>query len=118
MNGVAIASPILPGRLDEWIKFGRNLDEGPKHNDYAAFIKKSGLSRVRCWLQKGPGPDDAVGIILYEGENPAGFLQQIGTSQEPFAVWFRERVKKNNGMDLAAMPKGPPPELITDVSAA
>ena len=63
-NAVAIAAPILPGKLDDWKEFGRNLHEGPKHNDYKAFIKKAGLSRVRCWLQQGP--ESAVGIILYE----------------------------------------------------
>ena len=58
-----------------------------------------------------------MGIILYEGEKPEGFLQQMATSQEPFAVWFRERVKELHGMDLAK-PAGPPPEVVTDVQVS
>ena len=115
MNTLVLAAPILPGKLEEWKEFSRDLHEGPRHSDFAAFIEKSGLSRVRCWLQEGP--EGAVAIMLYEGETPADFPQQIATSQEPFAVWFRERVKECNGMDLTK-PMGPPPELVTDVHAA
>ena len=53
-------------------------------------------------------------ILLYEGETPEGFLQYMGTSQEPFAVWFRERVKDTNGFDLTKPMEGPPSELISD----
>ena len=115
MNAIAIAAPVVPGKLEEWKEFSRDLHEGPRRGDFAAFIKKSGLSRVRCWLQEGPG--GAMAILLYEGETPAGFVQQIATSQEPFAVWFRERVQECNGMDLT-QPMGPPPELVTDTHAA
>lgn len=115
MNTVVLAAPILPGKMDGWKEFSRNLHEGARHSDFVAFIKKSGLSRVRCWLQEGP--EGALALILYEGETPAEFFKQIGTSQEPFAVWFRDGVKEFNGMDLA-QPAGPPPELVSDVHAA
>jgi len=115
MNAIVLAAPIVPEKLGEWKEFSRDLHEGPRHSDFAAFIKGAGLSRVRCWLQGGPGGD--VALLLYEGESPAGFLQQIATSQEPFAVWFRERVLECNGMDMTE-PMGPPPELVTDVQAA
>jgi hypothetical protein len=115
MNAIVIAAPVVPGKLEEWKEFSRDLHEGPRRSDFAAFIKKSGLSRVRCWLQEGRGA--AMAILLYEGETPAGFVQQIAISQEPFAVWFRESVQECNGMDLT-QPMGPPPELVTDVRAA
>ncbi len=115
MNAIALAAPIVPGKVEEWKEFSRDLHEGPRRNDFAAFIKGSGLSRIRCWLQQGPG--GAIGILLYEGEMPAGFLQKIATSQEPFAGWFRARVKECNGMDLT-QPMGQPPELVTDVQVA
>ena len=43
-------------------------------------------------------------------------MQQMKTSQEPFAVWFRDGVKEYNGFDFAG-PMGPPPELVTDAHA-
>lgn len=111
MNGTAISSPIIPGKLDEWKKFSKDLNDGPKHSEYIAFIKKCGLSRVRCWLQESPAGPSA--IILYEGETPGEFFRQVGTSTEPFVLWFRERIKELNGMDLSK-PMGSPPELVTD----
>ena len=47
-------------------------------------------------------------------ESPAEFVRQIGSSQESFAVWFCERIKKCNGMDLAEPLAGPPSQLVTD----
>ena len=112
MDAMAITAPVIPEKLEEWKEFGRDLSGGPHHSDFTAFMKKCGVSRIRCWLQEGPeGP---VGIILYEGETPTEFTIQIGSSQESFAVWFRERIKEYNGMDLAEPLAGPPPELLTD----
>lgn len=115
MNAMAIVAPILPGKLDEWRAFSRDLHEGSRHSEFTAFMKKSGVSRIRCWGQQSP--EGAVAIVLYEGETPAGFMQQMKTSQEPFAVWFREKVKECNGFDFAG-PLGPPLELVTDARAA
>ena len=77
-------------------------------------MKKCGVSRVRVWLQESP--EGAVAIVLYEGQTPAGFQQQMATSSEPFSVWFRQRVKELHGMDLAKA-AGSPPELISDACA-
>ncbi|MCK4411565.1 hypothetical protein KAV67_04685 [Candidatus Bipolaricaulota bacterium] len=88
MDATAIVAPILPGKLDEWRAFSRDLHEGLRHSDFTAFMKKCGVSRIRCWGQEGS--ESAMAIILYEGETPAEFMQQMKTSQEPFAVWSRE----------------------------
>jgi hypothetical protein len=114
MNAIAIAAPILPGKTEDWKTFSYDLDKGAQSSEYSAFIKSCGLSRVRCWLHEIPGGD--IGIILYEGETPGGFAQKMAMSQEPFAVWFRERVMELHGMDMT-QPGGPPPMLVTDVSA-
>lgn len=111
MSGVALAAPILPGKVDDYREFSRELAEEPRRSDYIAVMKKSGVSRIRAWLQQGP--EDAVGIILYGGETPTRF-QYMGTSQEPFAVWFRGRVKDVNGLDLTEPMEGPPSELLDD----
>ena len=112
MSDMVLAAPILPGKLDAWKEFSRNLEE-VKRSEFAALIKKTGLSRIRCWLQEGP--DSAIGIIFYEGGNPEAFFKEIGSSQESFAVWFRETVMDCHGMDLSN-PAGPPPVIVTDVS--
>ena len=112
MNAIAIAARILPGKTVEWKTFSHDLNQGSQNSEFSAFIKSCGLSRVRCWLHQTPGGD--IGIVLYEGETPGGFAQKMASSQEPFAMWFRERVMTLHGMDMAH-PVGPPPELVTDV---
>jgi hypothetical protein len=113
MSGVVLAAPVLPGKVEEWREWSRELAEGTKRSEFVTFMKKCGLSRDRCWLQESPG--GTLAIILYEGETPALFLQQIGASEEPFAVWFREKVMDLHGIDLAKPMEGPPPELVTDI---
>ncbi|MGH8571786.1 MAG: hypothetical protein ACREX8_04305 [Gammaproteobacteria bacterium] len=39
-------------------------------------------------------------------------MQGVGSSQEPFDQWFRERMKEVHGIDLAE--PAPPPEQIID----
>ena len=114
MNATALVAPVRAGREEEWKKFSLSLQEEPRRSEYAAFMAKCGVSRIRCWMQQTP--HGMVGIVLYEGETPGGFGQQIATSQEPFAVWFRERVLELHGMDMSG-PLPPPPELVTDVQA-
>ena len=75
-------------------------------------MQRTGVSRIRVWLQEDP--QSLKVIILYEGETPESFLRYMGTSQEAFAVWFRERVKETNGYDLTKPMEGPPSELISD----
>ncbi|MGD2246363.1 MAG: hypothetical protein PVI11_07445 [Candidatus Aminicenantes bacterium] len=111
MSGVALATPILPGKVDAWREWSRELEEEPRSSDYIAIMKKAGLSRIRVWLQEGP--EGALAIMVYEGESPEAFLQEIATSGEDFSVWFREKIKDLHGYDLAES-KMPLSELIND----
>ena len=113
MRGVVLAAPVLPEKVEAWREWSRDLAEGPRRNEFVTFMKKCSLSRDRCWLQENP--EDTLAIILYEGETPEIFLQQIGISQEPFAVWFREKVKDLHGIDMSKPMKGPPSEQVTDI---
>lgn len=110
-SGYAIAAPIKADRLDDWKEWSRSMTREPKRSEFVAFMKSTGVSRVRCWLQQGPqGP---LGIIVYDGETPMGFGQALATSQDPFAVWFRGQVLELHGMDMTN-PPGDPSELISD----
>lgn len=51
--------------------------------------------------------------MIYDGETPEEFIQEIGSSQEPFALWFREKVKDLHGFGLAEA-VGAPSELVND----
>jgi len=113
MKATAMAVPILPDKVEAWKEWSWEFSEGPRKEEFVALMKQYGLTHNRCWLQQSP--TGALAIVLFEGETPDAFRQQIASSQEPFAVWFRENVKEHQGMDLSKSMEGLPPELITDI---
>ena len=111
MNGLALAAPIYPDKVEEWKAFSYGLTTGPKGEEFKAFVEKCGLSRVRCWLQETV--DGPMAIILYEGGNPESFLKEMQTSSDPFCHWFQEQVRTLHKMDLKQ--PGQRAQLVTDV---
>ena len=56
------------------------------------------------------GEGGSMEIRVYDGETPVEFTKQIGSTEEPFAVWFRLRILECSGMDLTQPMEGPAPE--------
>ncbi|MGH2557556.1 MAG: hypothetical protein ACRDJH_00720 [Thermomicrobiales bacterium] len=114
MAAVAMALPILPGKLESW---RRGMDEqtGSRWAAGGAARRRWGVTRERIWLQQTPTGN--IEIILLETDDPARMFQEIATSQESFEVWLRQFVLENLGIDLTQTMPGPPPELILDWSA-
>ncbi|MFZ0511250.1 MAG: hypothetical protein WAM14_06565, partial [Candidatus Nitrosopolaris sp.] len=64
-----------------------------------------GISREEIWIQRGPGsgiPD--LQIISIETNDPTKVLKEIGTSNHPWAIKFREHAKKAYGLDFSGPP--------------
>ncbi len=59
MGEVAFAAPILPGKLEAWNEFHKELT-GARHDDFAASNKRHGVDRQRVWHQQTPMGDFAV----------------------------------------------------------
>ncbi|MGH2557557.1 MAG: hypothetical protein ACRDJH_00725 [Thermomicrobiales bacterium] len=113
MAVIAMALPILPGKLDSW---RQRMDEitGARWAEFGASRQRQGVSRQRLWLQQTPAGN--IEIILLETDDPARTFGDIATSQEPFDVWFRQFVLEHYGLDLTQPAPGPPSELILDWS--
>jgi hypothetical protein len=63
----------------------------------------AGISREQIWVQRSPpgiGRPD-LQIVSIETNNPANTLKEFGTSNHPWAVKFREYVKKAFGIDFS-----------------
>jgi hypothetical protein len=39
---------------------------------------------------------------------------ELATSSDEYTIWFRGQVKDVTGVDLAAPPEGPPPDVLVD----
>lgn len=58
-------------------------------------------------------PQGDIAIIYLEGDDLQLTFQELRTSQDPFAVWFRQRAKDLlNGLDLTQTSPGSLSELV------
>ena len=106
-----ILAPIVEGKLETWKAWVEELN-GPRSQDLRDFNKRHGLTRHAAWLTETPmGP--AV-IALHEGPGGDGFMESVAPSTHEFDVSFKDKLKEIHGMDMAAPPPGPPPELYLD----
>ena len=104
------AFPVLPGKADEVRKFAQEtLGRG---EEFSASQKKSGVSREEWSLQETPMGD--LVLVRFEADDIEKSFERLATSTDEFDVWFRGRVMDISGVDLAAPPDGPPPEIILD----
>ena len=95
MSIVAMAMPILPGKLEEWRRFSGEL-MGARHGAYEASRRRLGV-REHSFLQHTPMGD--LLIIVWEGENPMAAMAALAASRDPFDQWSAEKAKELHGVD-------------------
>ena len=89
--------PILPGGIELMRKWNKeNIVNNKEHDE---VFKTAGISREEAWIQHLPQGDFAV--ASYETNNPEQSLKVLATSDESWAVKFREHLKKAHGFDIA-----------------
>lgn len=114
MPTIAMALPIPPDKLDSWLTAMQEL-AGPRLEEYDASRRRAGVTSSKAWLQQGPG--GAMELLVIETDDPARMFAELGSSQEPFDVWFRGVIADVYGLDLTQRPPGPLPEQMLDWSA-
>jgi hypothetical protein len=110
MPAIAFTVPVLPGKetLDR-----STLEEftGARRDEYETARKRIGITREAVWHQETP--NGTVAVVYLEADDIGAAMQGIASSQEPFDVWFRERMKEIHGIDLGE--PASPPEQIADL---
>jgi hypothetical protein len=110
MTSHAFIVLLTPGKTEEWRSWGEEI-LGPRRSEYHAFRRRLGLTAHRLYLQHTPQGDTA--IIYLEGDDLQRAFQELGASQDPFDVWFRQRAKDLlNGLDLTQTSPGSLSELV------
>jgi hypothetical protein len=69
------------------------------NKEHDAVFKAAGVSREQTWVQHLPQGDFIV--VSYETDDPEHSFKVLATSSEPWAVKFREHLKKAHGLDIA-----------------
>jgi len=110
MASLALALPCLPGGADK-LRVLADECSSERRAEFDDFHRRVGLERERWYLQRTP--DGELLVLYLEGDPPAA-LGKLASSEHPFDVWFRDRVREVHGVDLAQPLPTPPPELILD----
>jgi hypothetical protein len=83
---------------------------GPRRAEMEASWRRKGVRREMAWLQRSEA--GSLVVVFLEADDPGRFYRELASSQEPFDVWYRQRVLDVYGIDLALAQAGPPVELI------
>jgi hypothetical protein len=114
MASLAFSFPLRAGKTQEWRAWIREI-LGPRRSEYEAFSRKLGLGTQRTYLQHTPQGDQA--IIYLEGHDLQRTFLELQTSQDPFAVWVRQRTQDLfDGVDLTQTDLGSLSQYVFDGS--
>jgi len=104
------AFPVLPGKDDDARKFAQ--ETMGRGEEFSASQKRGGVTKEEWSLQESPM--GSLVLVHFEANDIEKAFGVLAESSEGFDVWFRGRVQELTGVDLAAEPEGPPPEIILD----
>ena len=71
------------------------------NKEHDAVFKAAGITREQVWIQHFPEQEQDFAIASYETNNPEQSFKVLATSNEPWAIKFREHLKKIHGLDIA-----------------
>lgn len=116
IESLAFVFPPRAGKTQEWRAWIREI-LGPRRSEYEAFSRKLGLKTQRTYLQHTPHGDQ---VIMYlEEQDLQRTFQQLQTSQDPFAVWGRQRIQDLfDGVDLTQTDLGSLSQFVFDGPSA
>ena len=104
------AFPVLPGKDDDARKFAQ--ETMGRSEEFSASQKRGGVTKEEWAFQQSPM--GSLMLVHFEANDIEKSFAALAQSSEDFDVWFRGRVQELTGVDLAAEPDGPPPEIILD----
>lgn len=107
---MAFSAPILPGKTEAYEEWAAELT-GDRRGEYEEHMRRVGKTREWSFLQRSPQADFVV--VVHESDDLEAMMQKFVDSEEPFDVWFKDKIEEIHGIDLAAPP--PMPERKVEV---
>lgn len=94
MAEVVFAVPVLPGKEEPWRRLNQELSE-VRGEEHAGLMERLGVRGYRVWLARLPGGNVAVARV--EADDPDKVLERLAGADDPFARWFKERLREFHG---------------------
>jgi hypothetical protein len=108
------AFPILPGKEDAGRAFAA-ATTGEQLKGFEALQAGSGVTRETWSLQETPM--GSFMLVWFEAPDIEKTFMDLAADQSEFATWFRGQILDLTGVDMAAEPEGPPPDVLVDWTA-
>jgi hypothetical protein len=98
MSGIVLTFPILEGKVEAWRRFCQELS-GSRQQPFEASRQRLGITRERLALVETTF--GATSVTTLEAPDVARALGQIIVSENPFDVWYRDKLQELHGVNLA-----------------
>jgi hypothetical protein len=108
VKALILTLPILPGKEEEWRRFAQELEEYPR--EYEDLRRRLGIRSERVWLAQAACGE--VALAYAEVEAPEEVIRRLAASEEPFDLWFKDKLLELHGYDLDGPHPKPEPELV------
>ena len=105
--------PVQAGKEEDARAFAAETIGG-RRAGYEEHLARTGTTRETWALQETPM--GSFILVWFEGDVEKSFTD-LATNDSDFIKWFHGQVLDVTGVDLAAPPDGPPPEVVVDWSA-
>ena len=102
--------PIQAGKEEDARAFAAEA-MGARRAEFDSHHARAGNTRETWALQETPM--GSFLLVWFEGDRQKAF-GDYATNDSDFITWFRGRVLDLTGVDLAAPPAGPQPEVLFD----
>jgi hypothetical protein len=111
MESITWSAPILPGKTEAWQAFAAEMTAS-RREEHARSRRRMGLHREVASLMSTPQGDFAC--LYHEADDIARMFHEIATSQEPYDVWFRDKMIEFHGLTPEMLQGPPPAHLLLD----
>lgn len=106
--------PILSGKEQAGRDFAAAV-MGERRKGFEALAATSGLIRETWSLQETPM--GSFMVVWFEAPDIAQSFIDLATTNNEYTTWFRGQVKDLTGVDLAAPPESPLPDVVLEWTA-
>jgi hypothetical protein len=101
MSALTLVAPILPDKQEEWRRFVQKIEE--EHlREYEDLRRRLGIRNESVWLAHTKMGETA--LVYLEVEDPERIVPALVASEEPFDLWFKERLLECHDRDLVRVP--------------
>ena len=108
MECITWFAPIMPGKVEAWKVMAAELN-GVRAAEHKRSRERMGMTREVASLMQTPQGDFVC--LFHEADDIGQAFRYLATSDDPFDVWFREKIMDLHGL-TPEMLQGPPPAQV------